>query len=125
MNDKSVNRSYAIESRCGSMYNTATFYTPYRPETARGAGGGKKFPICSDTVPASGTSGLNGLFGVDAGNYATAHHAGQVNILVSDNSVFTSPKVSGATISMTQLNAYDKGFNNLNVSKFDTNGNPL
>ena len=125
MNTKTVNRSYAIESRCGSMYNTATFYTPYRPETAKGAGGGKKFPICSDTHPASGTSGLNGLFGVDAGNYYTQHHGGRVNILVSDNSVFSSPKVNTTTVSMSQLNSFDKGFNNLGVSKFKTDGTPL
>lgn len=124
MNGVSVNRSYCYESRCGSMKNSAIFYSPYRPETAKGAGGGKKIPVVFDTAAASGTSGLNGLYGTAALEARTLHHNGRCNLLISDNSVFTTPKVSTEGVSMVNLNSWDKGFNNISVSEFNTNGTP-
>jgi prepilin-type N-terminal cleavage/methylation domain-containing protein len=121
-NGVSINRSYAIEARAGSMFNSATFYSPYRPDTAKVAAKGTKFPICTDTNPASGNSGLNGLYGVGPGEYTTVHHDGKCNLLVSDNSVFQTPKVFSETVSMTQLKSFSPGFNNIEVKKYLKDG---
>ena len=106
------------------MKNSAIFYTPFRPETAKGGGGGIKFPVVYDSEPMSGTTGLNGLYGTAAMETTTLHHGGKCNLLLSDNSVFITPKFTTESVSNTQLNALDKGFNNIQVSEFNLDGTP-
>ncbi len=127
MNGKTVNRSYAIQNKCGSMKNTTPiYYAPYRMgRYSFSPKGTTKGIVCNDTEPGSANAGLNGLYGVWAGGMSTLHHQGSLNLLITDNSVISTPKASTEEISNTTVKSYDNAIGSWGLTEYDANGNRL
>ena len=129
MNGKTINRSYAICNRFGTLKSSTVFYQPFRTGPAVSFGTKSnpkpKTMYCYDTEPASANSGTNGPFGVISGEIYTSHHQGSVNILLTDISVFTTPKTNKEVVNATDLSLWNDQIGAYVPTKeFDVDGTP-